>query len=435
ADKRVTLVRVATRISAMTEDLYYNHSLLHERMMKTFISSMTNEGQIHVIICDANGQIFLTSDDYGNKYMNLRVNGDILNKTEKVDTFSAIGTLDGIYEGENYTVGVAVRNETNKPIAYVYVTTSIQNIQLLMTYVRNLFFLISLVVSILAVCASYFFVRKMIKPLKRISDASQKFAQGDFSTRVPVESEDEIGEMTTAFNNMADSLEKSEDLRRSFIANVSHELRSPMTSISGFVDGILDGTIPEEKSEYYLNIVSEEVHRLSRLVSRMLDVTVLQSTDITQQSHKFDFCELLRRVVINFEQRINEKALCLHIELPETAIDIFANEDAVYQVVYNLLENAIKFSAKDSKIIVKVEKLSDKLIFSVRNHGVEIPRDQLKYVFDRFHKTDGSRSKDKSGLGLGLYIAKTIINQHKGKIWAMSEQGYTEFSFTLPLKK
>lgn len=434
-EKHDTLERAAKRVSALTEDLYYNHTVAHEQMLKTIITTMTNDGQIHVIICDPNGQIFLTSDNYGNKYMNSRISSNILNKTLNSQKYSAIGTLDGLYKGENYTIGLVSRNDFGEPIAYVYVTTSIHNVQMLMNYVRNLFFLLAMVVFILAAFASYFIVRRMTAPLKQIANASKKFAHGDFSTRVPVQSSDEIGELTTAFNNMADSLEKSEDLRRTFVANISHELRSPMTSISGFVDGILDGTIPKEREEHYLQIVSDEVHRLSRLVSRMLDITVLQGTDITAQSTYFDFCELLRRAAISFEQRVDERKISLNIEIPSQSVNIFANEDAIHQVVYNLIDNAIKFSQDGGTVDIKAFERGDKLTFSVRNYGIEIPKEQLKNVFDRFHKADSSRSKDKSGLGLGLYIAKTIINHHKGKIWAVSESSFTEFSFTLSTRR
>ncbi len=434
-EKHESLERAAQRVSAMTEDLYYNHSITHEQMIRTVLLSMTNDSQIHVIVCDTSGQIFLTSDIHGNRYMDSRVSANVLEKTLTSEQYSATGTLDGLYKGENYTVGLVTKNDAGEPIAYVYVTTSIQYVQMLTTYVRNLFFLLSVAVFILTAFASYFVIRRMTRPLKQIAEASKRFAHGDFSTRVPVYSTDEIGDLTTAFNNMADSLEKSEELRRSFVANVSHELRSPMTSISGFVDGILDGTIPEDRQNKYLQIVSDEVHRLSRLVSRMLEITVLQASDITAQSTTFDFCELLRRAAISFEQRVDEQGISLNIEIPSHAINIFANEDALYQVIYNLIDNAVKFSEQNSSVDIKAFEKGDKLTFSVRNYGAEIPQAQLKHVFDRFHKADSSRSKDRSGLGLGLYIAKTIINQHKGKIWAISENGYTEFLFTISVRR
>ncbi len=432
AEKHMSLERAARRVTTMTEELFYNHSLSHEQMIRTIISSMSNEGNIHIIVCDASGQVFLTSDRYGTPYMSAKVNPGILKKTAGSEVFTDIGTMEGLYKGENYTVGLTAKDDLLKPIAYVYVTTSIENVRTLMNYVRNLFSFLALIVFIFAALVSYFIVRKMTKPLKQISSASAKFAGGDFSARVPVQSDDEIGDMTKAFNNMADSLEKSEVLRRDFIANVSHELRSPMTSITGFVDGILDGTIPKEREDHYLQIVSDEVHRLSRLVSRMLDITVLQSSDVTEQSTTFDFCEMIKRVCENFEKRTEENDIKINIEFPLHPISVEANEDALYQVVYNLTDNALKFSENDSHIDLLVSERGNTVSFSVKNYGAEIPNSQLPYVFDRFHKADSSRSKDKSGLGLGLYIAKTIISKHNGKIHAKSLDGVTEFYFTIP---
>lgn len=432
-EKHESLELAARRVSPIVEELYYNHSLSNERTLHRIITTMTNNGQIHVVICDVNGQIFLTSDNYGNNYINSFISRDILDETEKNESFSKIGTLNNLYSGRNYTVGVTARDDLNKPIAYIYVTTSIDNIERLMTYVITIFFYLSIFVFIIAAFVSYFIAKRMINPIKEITRASSKFAKGDFSSRVSVCANDEVGELTATFNNMADSLEKSEDLRRTFIANVSHELRSPMTSIGGFVDGILDKTIPPEKEEHYLRLVSEEVHRLSRLVSSMLDITVLQGSNITADSKLFDFCELLRRCIISCEDRISGKNLTLNIDLPDREISVKANEDAIFQVVYNLLDNAIKFSEPELAIDISVRTKSDTLTFSIRNYGIEIPSDELNCVFDRFHKTDRSRSKDKSGLGLGLYIAKTIIHQHNGKIWAESHKNQTEFFFSLPL--
>ena len=432
AEKHDTLERAATRVSEMTEDLFYNHSFGREQMLRRFISSMSGDGSFHVIVCDANGQIFLTSDEYGNRYVNAIIDHNILNETDNSETYTKIGSMGDLYAGKNYTVGLSVKNDVGEPIAYVYVTTSIESIHTLMDYVRNLFSLLALIVFILAAIISYFIVKKMTKPINQIATASAKFAHGDFSSRVPVQSSDEIGEMTSAFNNMADSLEKSEELRRTFIANISHELRSPMTSITGFVDGILDGTIPKEQEHHYLNIVSDEVHRLSRLVSRMLDITALQSKKLSESSSDFDFCELLRRVCQNFEHQAKEKNIRINATLAAPSLPIEANEDALYQVLRNLIDNAVKFSNEASEIDVFASVKGNKLTFSVKNRGPEIPEDQLPLIFDRFHKADRSRSKDKSGLGLGLYIAKTIISQHNGKIQAKNLDGCVEFSFTIP---
>ncbi len=432
AEKHTSLESSATRVSKMTEDLYYNHSLSREQMTRNILTSMSTDGNIHILVCDTNGEIVLTSDMYGTAYMNATVDPDILQKTSGSEIFTDIGTMSGLYSGNNYTVGLTTRNDLLEPIAYVYVTTSIENVRMLMDYVRNLFTFLALIVFIFAAVVSYFIVRKMTRPIKQISTASARFASGDFSSRVPVQSNDEIGEMTQAFNNMANSLEKSEDLRRDFIANVSHELRSPMTSITGFVDGILDGTIPKEREEHYLQIVSEEVHRLSRLVSRMLEITVLQSKKVSESSTTFDFCELVGRVCESFEKKAEERAIRINIEFSSRSIFITANEDSLYQVIYNLIDNALKFSKDGSRIDISVSLRGNALTFSSKNYGTEIPKEQLPYIFDRFHKADRSRSRDKSGLGLGLYIAKTIISQHNGKIKATSADGTVEFSFTIP---
>ena len=433
ADKHDSLSATTDRISTLVEDLLHSHTVSREQVLKTVITTMTGDGKTHVILCDENGSVFLTSDPYGSNYIGTKLDDRILVKTANSDEFSSIGTLGGLYSGENYSVGCVARGDFGEPIAYIYATTPINNIRNLMSYVKNLFTFLSLFVFVLTAFASYFIVRHMTKPLKQITDAATSFAQGDFSVRVPLQSSDEIGELTLAFNNMADSIEKSEELRKSFVGNVSHELRSPVTSISGFVDGILDGTIPKEREDHYLRIVSDEAHRLSRLVSRMLDITVLQGTDITEQSTRFDFVELLMRALKNFEQRAADTSITFNTDIPPHGIQLLANEDAIYQVVYNLIDNAVKFSVTESSIDISVISKNDKLIFSIKNYGAEIPKDELKSVFDRFHKTDKSRSRDKSGLGLGLYIAKTIIQQHKGKISADSEKGCTTFSFILPL--
>jgi len=281
--------------------------------------------------------------------------------------------------------------------------------------------------------AAYTGTKGITRPIKRISTAARQFARGDFAVRVPVKSSDEIGELSQSFNSMADTIEKSEELRRTFIANVSHELRSPMTSIGGYVDGILDGTIPPENEQKYLEIISVEVKRLSRLVSSMLDITRLQSQDFTQSAICYDFCEQVRYVIIGLEPKIQEKNLNIDVSFSNECIEFYANQDAIFQVLYNLMENAIKFSPADSTITISVFTRGGKLIFDIKNTGKDIPPEELPYIFDRFHKADKSRGNDKSGLGLGLYIAKTIINQHGGDIGADSKDGVTQFHFSLPL--
>lgn len=432
-EKKQNLDDTATRISSLTADLLGSYNTVREQTFRFLLSTMTDGGKIHALICSTDGQVIITSDDSIGAFSGTYLNESIIEKLAKERYYSGMENLGGVYQGQNYTVGMPVKNTLGQDAGYVFVTTPVSSMRGLMYDISRMFLISSILVFLLAALLSYLAVRSMTKPIKLISTAAKSFAQGDFKTRVPVLSEDEIGELTQAFNNMADSLERSEELRRTFVGNVSHELRSPMTSIGGFVDGILDGTIPPERQEHYLQIISSEVKRLSRLVSRMLDITRLQAKDMSADSTRFDFCELVRRVIIGFESRLEEKHLRMDVQLSEYAIELFANEDAIFQAVYNLTENAIKFSYEGEVIVIHVSSRAGKLWFSIQNRGENIAPDELSCVFDRFHKGDRSRGNDKSGLGLGLYIVKTIVNQHKGDVGVRSANHITEFSFTLPL--
>lgn len=433
-EKRQMLENKAVQIAGLTTDLLRNYSALRENSFKFILSSVTEGGMVHVLISSTDGQIVMTSDDTTRAYNGSYINESIIKKLAESGYYSGVGSLGGLYKGSNYTVAVPAENSLGQYAGYVFVTAPMSSMRELLYDILRMFILSAITVLLLAAMIAYLAVRGMTRPIKGISSAAKSFAQGEFNTRVPVTRSDEIGEMQLAFNNMADSLERSEELRRSFVANVSHELRSPMTSIGGFVDGILDGTIPEERREHYLRIISGEVKRLSRLVSRMLDITRLQAKDVSADSAWFDMCELIRRVIVGFEERMKEKELDMDVALCAYSVNICANEDMIYQAVYNLTENAIKFSKPQSKISIALSVRGGKVYFSIQNRGETIPPDELCCVFDRFHKTDRSRGNDKTGLGLGLYIVKTIVNQHRGDVGVKSHEGLTEFSFTLPVE-
>ena len=266
-----------------------------------------------------------------------------------------------------------------------------------------------------------------------MTGAVKKFAKGDFSTRVQTHGKDEVAELATAFNNMAESLDSLEKMRNSFLANISHDLRTPMTTIAGFIDGINSGAIPPEKHEHYLGVISAEVHRLSRLVSQLLDVSRLESGERKFNYVDFDVVEVSRLILISFEQKIDDKHLDVCFESEEDELIVNADKDAIYQVIYNLCHNAIKFSNDGARFAIKIIRGANKKIHvSVFNEGHGIPAEDSKLIFDRFYKTDKSRSLDKSGVGLGLYICKTIIDAHGESIWVESVNDIsTEFTFTL----
>ncbi|MBQ2734192.1 MAG: HAMP domain-containing protein [Clostridia bacterium] len=288
-------------------------------------------------------------------------------------------------------------------------------------------------VLLAALIAAYFITERTIAPLHDMRNAARDFAAGKFERRLNVRGKDEVAELAEAFNQMAESLENLEKMRNSFVANVSHDLRTPMTTISGFIDGILDGVIPLEERDHYLEIVSKEVHRLSRLVASLLDLSRIQAGDRKFLMKSFDICEMARVILISFEQQIEEKHLEVEFACEEDRMFVLADHDAIYQIFYNICHNALKFSRNGGTLRIRVQSTKEKkVLVSVYNDGQGIPSDDLTQVFDRFYKSDKSRGLDKSGLGLGLYISKTIITAHGEKIWVESEEGKNcEFFFTL----
>ena len=287
-------------------------------------------------------------------------------------------------------------------------------------------------IMLAALVAVYFISDKLTEPLKDMSRAAKSFANGQFDARVTVVGSDEVAELATAFNNMAASLQTSEDMRRTFLANISHDLRTPMTTIAGFIDGILDGAIPPEKHEYYLGVIASEVRRLSRLVSQLLDISRIEAGERKFNMQPYDICEQAREIIISNIQRLEDKDLQIAFDSDNDNIYVEADKDAIHQILYNICDNAIKFAKPGGDYKISVTE-KDKLIYvSVYNEGQGIPEEDLPYVFERFYKSDKSRGIDKTGVGLGMYIARTIIEAHGQKIFVESEYGkWCRFTFTL----
>ncbi len=287
-------------------------------------------------------------------------------------------------------------------------------------------------ISLCALVAIYGFSYSVMKPLRDISNAAKDFSHGKYDARVKVQGDDEIAELATSFNNLVTVVQARDEMQNTFLSNASHDLRTPMTTIAGFIDGILDGAIPPEKQEYYLKIIKSEIKRLSRLVSSLLDISRLQSGERKFEMKQFNICELARQTVISFENQLEEKQLDVEFDLDDFDIDVIGDKDAINQVVYNLCHNAIKFSYEKGNYKVSIKDENEKIRFIIRNEGIGITKEELPFVFDRFFKSDKSRGLDKTGAGLGLFITKTIIEAHGEEIKVNSEYGkYCEFSFTL----
>ena len=335
-----------------------------------------------------------------------------------------------------YLLPVAV--DSDPCVGYVMIATAAEARSDALNDTLQSMIVAALWVMVAALIAIYFITERIVSPLREMSKAAKRMAVGQFDARVPVRGRDEVAQLAVAFNQMAGDLENLERMRNTFVANVSHDLRTPMTTISGFIDGILDGVIPPEQERHYLQVVSEEVRRLSRLVTALLDVSRLQAGDRKFDFRPFDICEMGRLILISFEKKIDEKGLDVTFECDEDRMFVLADQDAIHQILYNICDNAVKFASERGKLKVSFTWASvegsrhRKAVVKVYNEGQGIPAEDLPFVFERFYKSDKSRSLDKSGVGLGMFISKAIIDAHGETISVASEYGkYCQFTFTL----
>ena len=436
SEKQTLLRKNAEYMSRMAQSaaVYNEEEKRYElsNNMEMILYGFSENIDADIFITDQYGERILGTYTNSNTETDRKVDPSIVRQVMLGGGYEAQGTLSGVYRETYYIVGEPVVVD-NVPIGAVFVASSIQSLSSYRMEVLRMFLLAAIAAFMVTFCVVWVFSYQLVKPLRQMSAAARSFGEGDFSIRVPVTSSDEIGELATAFNNMAASLASGENMRRNFIANVSHELKTPMTTIAGFIDGILDGTIPPEREAYYLRTVSQEVKRLSRLVRTMLDLSRIDSGELRLRPARFDLTNTILVAMLSFEKPIEEK----HLEIRglENAESLFVDgdPDMIHQVVYNLFENAVKFTNSGGYIEVRVEQGSDRTTVSVRNSGHGIEPDEIRMIFDRFYKTDKSRSQDKNGMGLGLYIVKTIIHLHGGEISVSSiVDQYTQFTFWIP---
>lgn len=386
-----------------------------------------------VIITNSKGNILVNE---GQDIKEIRKNNadveTILSLTDSESDF-VYGNLGGLFSGMrfNYVYTVQEDSEQN-PSGFIILSSAKTGLQNIKSQIFTIMIIACIWTFFAAVVAVYFITDRIVSPLKAMSRAAKSYSSGDFSPRVPVKGNDEISDLAKAFNQMAESLGTFENTRSSFLSSVSHDLRTPMTSIQGFIDGILDGTIPPEKQNYYLKIVSDEVKRLSRLVNSLLEISRLELGKVKYNKTPFDVCEVARLILISFEEKIDAKKLEIEFETDNDPAEVYADRDAIHQVLYNLTDNAIKFTNEGGLIKISVKETGPKYEICVYNTGIGIKEEDLPYVFERFYKSDSSRGLDKTGTGLGLYIVKTKIEAHGEKIFAESKSGeYCLFRFTL----
>ncbi len=442
SEKQDALRRNAEYIAQVAEDAMTSNAELGGFSVKAALFQPTVEAVARVtdatvMLCIQDGEILYSSDGTGAapNLAGRRLPAGVVQTLQVGGAFGGVSDMEGLFPEKRYVVGSPICYDlagVRVAVGSVIVSAEASSITEMWRGFASIFFFTAIVVLLIAFITSSVTSLRMTRPLQDMAEAVRRFGHGEYDTRVNCGGRcDEVGELAEAFNAMADNIAQSEAKRSEFVANISHELKTPMTTIAGFADGILDGTIPPEREKEYLSVISAETRRLSRLVRRMLDLSRLQSAEHVTAQEQFDVSEIMLRVLVSLEGKINAKELDVDTQLPDDPVRVWGDPDAITQVCYNLLDNAIKFSNPGSTLGVKVAVKAGKAYVSVRNTGETIPAEEIPLLFDRFHKTDRSRSEDREGVGLGLYIVKTILNNHKENISCTSEDGATEFTFTL----
>lgn len=450
---QTTLDRNAGFISSYANAAITKGDSLSGEDFINYIYSAVRLTDTTVLVCNTKGQILCAAG--------VNLNEDLLNSSTIADLSVPSWAVNQLLNGKPYsgvtTFGQLLSSKcyltsevlsplvqdrvsgelisSGIPTGFLFVAADATSVLDFLENTFQLFFITAVAVLLISLVICSITVQRMVDPLKGMCAFAHKFAHGEVDTRITeyTNRKDEIGELAIAFNAMADSLAQAEQKRSEFVANVSHELKTPMTTIAGFIDGILDGTIPPERQSHYLHIVSDEVKRLSRLVRTMLNLSRIDNGELKLRPNDFDISETVLSTVLTFEKSIDEKKIDIRGLDTLQPMQVHGDEDLLHQVVYNLVENAVKFTNTEGYISFNVSDSIDRIVVTIENSGSGIQSDELPLVFEKFYKTDKSRSQDKNGMGLGLYLVRTIIKLHGGDISVSSVVNeYTRFSFYIP---
>lgn len=400
-------------------------------------SLLSARGGLGLLVTDEKYNELICSDDFREEAEKvladkalLRAIQAAIDKDGKYETHGASG---GLFYIGNTTYAEPILSKSGEVIGVVIVSASNESAERVVSTTTQTVVMACLWVMIAMLIAVYFISERLVDRIRTVNGAAKKYAEGKLDVRIDVTGQDEIAELSKSFNRMAEELGQLEEKRNQFISDVSHELRSPMMSILGFVDGVRTGSIPPEKQSYYLDLATGEIKRLSRLVADLLDMSRLEMGEKKMNFERVDVCDVARTVIVSLDRRIEEKNLDVSFDTDEDEMFVSADADALHRVIYNLCENAIKFSYQDAVFRVAVRQVDDAISLEVYNEGNGISAEDLPNVFDRFYKSDKSRGLDKKGVGLGLYLVKTIIAAHGGSISVDSEEGkYCCFTVHFP---
>lgn len=410
-------------------DLYNNDAAL-DTVKKQLDAMEKYTGATHWII-NPSGRLILTSSEKINVGDEVMVEG--FDPTVTGSSCYIEGNFFGYFEEEYLSVFAPITTDM-KVKGYVVVHYPESNINAKRENLLTMDYLLLVILFLLSLIILIFFTEMVYLPLRKITEATEQYASGNMHYEFQMDSDDEIGYLGATLSYMAQEIARSEDDQKKFVANVSHDFRSPLTSIKGYLEAMLDGTIPPELHEKYLGIVLNETERLRKLTNGLLTLNNLNTSGMLMDISEFDINKEIRSVVATFEGTCIKKAIAIELILTDEELYVKADCERIKQVLYNLVDNAIKFSHPDSIIKIETSIKRNKVFVSVKDSGIGIPKEQLNQIFDRFYKSDLSRGKDKKGTGLGLSITREIIRSHGENINVISTEGVgSEFIFTLPI--
>ena len=424
---------IATQYAKSYFDKDTNNVQLEEQL--TSLNSLLN---IDIWITDANGQLIAASsrsqsngiEEKQELSKNLQDIAAMINLSQ---SFAKTGNFYELFEENTLSVGIPMQYK-DKKVGYIFLHSSLSDVGSIKSTIIQVLCLAYLLITLFSLLILYHFTKKVLNPLDQINAVALEYSNGNFDTSLSVNDKNEIGQLADSLNNLAGELQKMEDYRKNFISNVSHDFRSPLTSIKGYLEAMQDGTIPPERQSHYIDVVLNETKRLTKLTSSLITLNDFNSSTLILKKSIFDLSQTIQITVDSFEGLANKKKVELLPDLPSNPVMVYADQDKIYQVLYNLIDNALKFSRENSSIFVTVLPISeDKVHISVKDKGQGISEEQQKHIWERFYKADSSRGKDKHGSGLGLAIVKEIIKAHNETITLESEEGKgADFSFSLP---
>lgn len=412
-----------------------NQSASTDVMFQNLIDNMSEYTQSEVTVFDSNGFVIATSNEEIDSSLFVKVNTKVTVPVLSGESIESVRIFNEPNGEKNLTIAVPLVRE-DEVYGGVMFNQLVPEIKSMYEYVSNRMLIIIMIAMLMTAALFYALSVRITYPVRKISAAVTEFTKGNFKKRVEYNSDNELGELAHNINEMASSLEDLENLRNSFVSDVSHELRTPLTTISGFVEGIIDGTIPEESRNEYLDVVLSESKRLSRLITNLLQLSRMDSGQTKLEKVDFDINEMIRLTLLKFEMMITPKNIEVSLNIDDERVMVNADKDSISQVLINLINNAVKFTPDGGTMSINVDSVKDKIFVSVTNSGHGIEPEQLSHIWDRFYKSDKSRSKDRTGVGLGLYIVKRIIGMHNETIKVESVvDDYTKFTFTLAKAK